>query len=134
MKKDLDYIAKLERAIAQKYGKEAVQNPKGNWDEEKEKEYLEQLKKLYEREIKKSHHSEKIEVEGFLVPRKLINKDTKRNCPVCEEYSFSRNDDVYMSKFECCFNCYIEYVEDREERWASGWRPNLGDNKCQKKT
>ena len=134
MKKDLDYIVKLERAIAQKYGKEAIQNPKGNWDEEKEKEYLQQLKKLYDKEIKKDHHSEKIKVEGFLVPRKLINKDTKRNCPVCEEYSFSRNDDVYMSKFECCCKCYIEYIEDREERWANGWRPNLGDNKCHKKT
>ena len=30
----------------------------------------------------------------------------------------------YMTKYECCFNCYIQYIEDREERWKSGWRPN----------
>ena len=29
-----------------------------------------------------------------------------------------------MSKFECCFKCYIDYVEGREDRWKSGWRPN----------
>jgi len=42
-KKDLNTIAELERAIAQKYGKEAVQHPRSNWDDEKEKEYLEEL-------------------------------------------------------------------------------------------
>ena len=38
--KDLDYIAKVEQAIAQKYGDEAIQNPKAEWDENKEKVYL----------------------------------------------------------------------------------------------
>ena len=31
--KDWDYIAKVEKAIAKKYGKETVQNPKASWDE-----------------------------------------------------------------------------------------------------
>ena len=44
--KDSDYIAKLEKAIAEKYGTETIQNPKGNWDKEKEEEYIQQLKKL----------------------------------------------------------------------------------------
>ena len=44
MKKDLNQIAAIEKAIKQKYGEEAIQNPKANWDETKEKEYLEQLK------------------------------------------------------------------------------------------
>ena len=38
--KDWDYIAKVEKAISKKYGKETVQNPKASWDEEKEKEYI----------------------------------------------------------------------------------------------
>ena len=42
--KDLNYIAGLEKAIKQKYGEEAVQNPSSNWTPEKEKEYLQQLK------------------------------------------------------------------------------------------
>ena len=33
------------------------------------------------------------------------------------------SDDLYMNKFDCCFNCYIQYVEGREARWHSGWRP-----------
>jgi len=47
---DPNYVAKIEQAIAKKYGKETIQNPRGNWDEEKEKEYEEQLKKLAEKE------------------------------------------------------------------------------------
>ena len=39
-KQDYDKIAAVEQAIAEKYGTETVQNPRGNWDETKEKEYL----------------------------------------------------------------------------------------------
>ena len=70
MPKDLDYIARLEKAISRKYGGEAILNPMANWSEEREREYLEQLKTL---------------------------------------------------------DCYIQYVEDREERWLQGWRPDIGD-------
>ena len=34
--KDPDYIAKLEKAIAEKYGKETITHPKADWDDEKE--------------------------------------------------------------------------------------------------
>ena len=44
-------IAKIEKAIAKRWGSEAIQNPKGNWDEKKEKQYLEQLKKLTKRKF-----------------------------------------------------------------------------------
>ena len=39
-KKDLNYIAKVEKAIAKKYGNIAIQNPASFWDEEKEKKYI----------------------------------------------------------------------------------------------
>jgi len=32
-----------------------------------------------------------------------------------------------MKKFDCCYECYIQFVDGREERWKSGWRPQLGD-------
>ena len=44
--KDLNRIARLEQAIAKKYGQEAIQNPRRDWNDEKEEEYQEQLKKL----------------------------------------------------------------------------------------
>ena len=125
--KDPHYVVKLEKAIAEKYGKEAIQNPKSGWTPEKEKEYIEQVKKIQEKRNQKQEASEKVETNGFLINKKLLNREQKRNCPVCESYSLEMKDDVYMTKFDCCFKCYIQYVEDREERWNTGWRPNTGD-------
>ena len=51
-------------------------------------------------------------------------EQSTRSCPVCNTYSFKSNDDVYMTKFECCFKCYTQWVEGREDRWKNGWRPN----------
>ena len=122
-KKDQDYIASVEKAIAQKYGTDTIQNPKSNWTDEKEREYLSQLKKFSENERRQQDQEEKVETNGYFISKKLLNKETNRTCPVCDTYSFNLKDDVYMSKFECCFKCYIQWVEDREERWATGWRP-----------
>ena len=123
-KKDPHYIVKIEKAIAEKYGLEAIQNPKANWNEEKEKEYLDQLKKAAKKENKIKDKTAIVKEDGFLINKKLINKKSNRRCPVCSAYSFSKQDDLYMNKFECCIKCYIQYVEDREERWKKGWRPN----------
>ena len=122
-KKDQNYIASIEKAIAQKYGMDTIQNPKSNWTDEKEQEYLSQLKKFSENEKHQQDQEEKVETNGYFISKKLLNKETNRTCPVCGTYSFNLKDDVYMSKFECCFKCYIQWVEDREERWAAGWRP-----------
>ena len=122
-KKDQNYIANVEKAIAQKYGTDAIQNPKSNWTDEKEREYLSQLKKFSENERRQQDQEEKVETNGYFISKKLLNKETNRTCPVCDTYSFDLKDDVYMSKFECCRKCYIQWVEDREERWATGWRP-----------
>ena len=120
-KTDPDYIAKLEKAIADKYGKETIAHPKADWDEEKEMEYLNELKMNYRR---LNEEQEKEEVNGVLISKELLNKKTNRSCPTCNSYSFKSRDDLYMTKFGCCFNCYIQFVEGREERWATGWRPN----------
>ena len=40
MKKDLNYIAKLEQAIAKKYGEETIQNPRSTWTKKKNKVIL----------------------------------------------------------------------------------------------
>ena len=128
MKKDLNDIAAIEKAIRQKYGDDTIQNPKATWDEEKEQQYLDQLKEQYKRELKKRDKTEKTEIDGFFVPKQLLNRDRNRICPVCEVYSFEIKDDLYMHKFECCLKCYTQWVEDREERWKTGWRPNLKDD------
>ena len=121
---DPNYIAKLEQAIAKKYGQETIQNPRGNWDEEKEKDYEDQIKKLSEKEQAIEEQDEMVEVDGVLLSKKLFTREsTKRTCPVCTEYSFKIRDDVFMNKFDCCYKCYIQWVEGREDRWKTGWRP-----------
>ena len=154
MSKDWDHIAKIEKAINQKYGKEAIINPNSNWSEDKEKEYLEQLKELEgdleeaqrreeeQRGIQQSleqlkemsqkqtsldEQQEKVEADGFLINKKLLTRETTiLNCPVCTKRLKTVKDDIYNNKFECCHKCYINYVEGREERWLEGWRP--GEN------
>ena len=127
--KDPHYVAKIEKAISDKYGVETIQNPKSNWGPEKEKEYLEQIEKLAHKEFETEGKVEKVLKDGILISRKLINKKSNRQCPICKTYSFSKQDDLYMNKFECCIKCYIQYVEDREERWKKGWRPSNEINK-----
>lgn len=119
--KDLNEIAKIEKAIKEKYGEEAIQNPKRYWDQEKERKYLEDLKSFHERP-RRTKETE--ETEDFKIKSRKSAHEVSRNCPVCDDYSFSGQDDLYMTKFECCFNCYIQHIEGREERWKSGWRPN----------
>ncbi len=126
MKKDPNKIVKIEQAIAKKYGEETIQNPKAEWTDEKEREYLAQLKDLYRE--RNELESEEQEINGVFINKKLLNKESSRSCPVCNTYSFKSNDDVYMSKFDCCEKCYIQWVEDREERWKKGWRPKNENN------
>ena len=126
--KDLNYIAGLEKAIKKKYGPEAIENPRKYWNDENEKAYQDQIKKLAEKELAFEEKDDKVEQDGFLISKKLLNKDTtRRTCPVCKTYSFKIKDDVFMNKFECCEKCYVQWVENREERWLSGWRPKKQD-------
>jgi len=121
----LNDIARYEKAIAKKYGPEAIENPRKHWNDEKEKSYQDQIKKLAEKERSLEEKDDKVEQDGFLISKKLLNRDTiRRTCPVCKSYSFKIKDDVFMSKFECCYKCYMQWVENREDRWLSGWRPN----------
>lgn len=45
-------------------------------------------------------------------------------CPVCEGLMKGQSTQTFY-KYQCCVNCFIEFVEGREERWKSGWRPTV---------
>tara|TARA_A100001015_G_scaffold309802_1_gene409921 strand:- start:1016 stop:1402 length:387 start_codon:yes stop_codon:yes gene_type:complete len=121
--KNPDKIAAVEKAIGKKYGKETIQNPNAGWDDNKEKEYLESSKKFQSKVSKYHEDNDLVEVDGFLMPKRLLNSESNRTCPTCSTYSFNKADDFYMHKFSCCQACYIKWVEGREERWQAGWRP-----------
>ena len=118
-----EYIVKLEKAIAQKYGQEAINNPRRFWDEDKEKEYITQSQDAQKKFAKLVETQDKVEQDGFLINKKLLNKDTNRVCSVCDKYSFDVRDNLFINKFECCRSCYVKWIENREERWLGGWRP-----------
>jgi hypothetical protein len=117
-KRDSSWVVKVERAISEKYGDIAIQNPRSFWNEEKEAEYLDQIKQRYKKDNKQRERSEKINKDGFFVSKKLLTRDEDRVCPACFEYSFDLKDDLYMSKYDCCYRCYVHFVEGREDRWA----------------
>jgi hypothetical protein len=121
-KKDLNELAALEQMFAKDYGKESIRNFRSDWDKNKEKEYLRQLKSLNQKGAGKD--SEKINIDGIQVSKRALNKKIERSCPVCKTYSFSGKDDLYMNRFECCFECYVEFVDGREDRWREGWQPD----------
>tara|TARA_R110000824_G_scaffold83385_1_gene208840 strand:- start:8080 stop:8469 length:390 start_codon:yes stop_codon:yes gene_type:complete len=122
--KDLQYTVKLEKVIKDKYGEVAIKNPADLWSPEKETEYLQQLVELREKENKNRLQEKPEESNGFLINKKLFMKNIERTCPVCRKYT-GLDDQLYMTKYACCSRCHILYVEDREERWQNGWRPNI---------
>jgi hypothetical protein len=122
--KELDRLAAVEKAISQKYGKETIQNPRSEWNEEKEKEYIEQMKDFYKAKSLKEKWQDKINVNGIKATKKLLNRESLRTCPVCGNFPKKTMDDVCLLKFDCCNKCYVQYVEGREDRWKKGWRPN----------
>jgi len=124
--KQLNQIAAIEQAIAEKYGAETVANPHADWDEEKEKNYLNQMKEFYQKTLKNREWQEKVDVNGIKISKKLLNRESVKCCSVCGSFPKKSLDDVCLVKFDCCNNCYIQYVENREERWQKGWRPNNG--------
>ena len=115
--KDLNHIVKVEKAIAKKYGEEAIQNPRANWDDDKEADYLEQIKILHKKETRHRIKDEKVQKDGFLVSKKLLSKREDRTCPACFKYSFKPIDDLYMNKYDCCHVCYMSFVRGYEDRW-----------------
>jgi hypothetical protein len=122
-KKDINYIAATEKAIAEKYGKDTVQDFRSNWDPIKENDYIKDLSARAKKKTKLKNNDEQIVINGVKIKRRSVGKKLERICPVCKTYSFSGQDDLYMNRFECCHECYIDFVAHEEQRWLGGWRP-----------
>ena len=107
MSKDINYLQALEKAVREKYGDIATMNPKHFWDENKEKEYIKEAKNAVKNEYISQDSKEKIEINGIMVSKKLLTKSVDRTCKHCKHYSFKKEDDVYLNKFQCCYKCYV---------------------------
>ncbi len=113
MPRDINFIQGLEKAVREKYGNEATINPKQFWDDEKEKEYIQSVKEAQKKEYLNSKTQEKIEVDGILIPKNLLNKNENNTCKLCKKYSFNKKDDLYLNKFKTCYKCYVCNIEDK---------------------
>tara|TARA_Y100000310_G_scaffold188579_1_gene188545 strand:+ start:1273 stop:1533 length:261 start_codon:yes stop_codon:yes gene_type:complete len=82
MEKDWDHIAKVEKAIRQKYGKDAIVNPNSEWSDIKEKEYIEQLKEMSSRHRSIEEQQEKVEVALMLISFDATGAGAYRWAPV----------------------------------------------------
>ncbi len=122
-KKDPNYLAAVEKAITEKYGKDTVQDFRNQWQEDKEKDYLKQLKRLTKKNDNLSSTKEEFSVGDIKITKRRSKQKQDRTCPVCKTYSFSRRDDLYMNRFKCCHDCYLDFVIGREEAWKNGERP-----------
>ena len=43
-------------------------------------------------------------------------------CPMCKYLMKGKSTNTWYD-WQCCMDCFIEFIESREERWKSGWRP-----------
>ncbi len=113
MTQDIRYIQALEKAIKEKYGDLATMNPKHFWDEKKEKEYIEETKKVIKKEYESQDSKERVEIEGIMVSKNILSNKEDRTCKLCQKYSFDKRDDVYIKKFKACYKCYLCKLEDK---------------------
>lgn len=47
-------------------------------------------------------------------------------CPYCKQMMKGKSTQTFY-RYGCCVHCSIEFIEDREDRWRSGWRPSEAD-------
>tara|TARA_R110000824_G_scaffold93214_2_gene225601 strand:+ start:1687 stop:2097 length:411 start_codon:yes stop_codon:yes gene_type:complete len=123
LSKDYNRIAALERAIAEKYGKSTVQDFRSGWEEEKEREYLEQVRRRNDKKQSPKSSREKLKAGDVVINKRNRNFNRSRSCPVCKTYSFYMKDDLYMVRYKCCYRCYVDFAEHDEESWKEGKRP-----------
>ncbi len=124
MKKDNEYMAHIEKAIAEQYGKESVQDFRSRWEDTKEEEYLEQVKQRRLARDQRKGVEDDFYLKDIRIRKhkKIISED--RVCPICKTYSFSTRDDLYMNRFSSCYLCYEDFVVGMEPQWKNGWRPS----------
>jgi len=113
MKRDWNDIAALEQLMEKKFGKESTIDPRSNWNPIKEKEYIQQTKDNYKREIEQEQQEQKL-FDGFSLKGKLFSSGLNYFCTKCEKHSTNPDDDVYLNKYKCCYICYIKHYEGKK--------------------
>ena len=104
--KDYNQIAKIEKAIADKYGTETIINPKSLWNEDKEKEYLEQVKELNKKQTILEEKQHKVDFEG------VFDYQSAMNLVRAADESFMRMDGKVRLRFNNSPQEFLEFFAD----------------------
>jgi len=85
-------------------------------------------KKIFELSKKKIEKNTEVVDEDTYIVSKLVRKENFINkCEICNSGIMNINDDVMFIKYNCCYKCYIRYIEGREDKY------NIEEiKKCQK--
>ncbi len=104
-------LAALENAIASQYGQKATQNPKTDWNEEKEVQFQKDRKEISSRvQKKKSIKDIKLD-ETTIVSANLMKRESLDTCTKCGAYSHNTRDGYYLYKYHICWSCYLRQLE-----------------------
>ncbi len=110
----------IEEIFIQKYGPTSLVDVGAFWNSQKDKVLREYLK--FEQKFFLNKELQYFKIGQVYFSNNFLNKRTKKCC-VCGRYNYKALDLKFFSLFETCYNCYVVYIEGREERWKKGWRP-----------
>jgi hypothetical protein len=51
-------------------------------------------------------------------------------CPICGGLMRGNSSTRTWYDWGCCIGCFIQFIEGREPRWKSGWRPSQEEVKA----
>jgi len=105
LKHDSRYVANLENKVKEKYGDLATSTFKPDWTQKEKEEFRQQFIKFHEK----------------ITRNQKTNKQYTINntCPICDSFSFFKIDDLYLTKFSCCYRCYLSYLEGKEKEYLN---------------
>ena len=112
-------LKKIEAAIIERHGEDAVQDPADFWTTEQEERYKEQYKRRKNEEDREERCKQ---AENVYIAKKLITQESKadilfRKCKKCNnESKRDIDDDTCFTKYDCCYKCYIRNIEPIEQR------------------
>lgn len=70
------------------------------------------------------------ECSGFsIIKPENGNKPIPLFCPICANVMRNLQDAEYYRKWEACYECGTVYAEPNRNKWLSGWRPDLLDDR-----
>lgn len=98
--------------IEKKFGSITTQEPLKNWNDNKERDFQNQIKQKQKEKYLRDKERQKIEKDGILIPKDHVEhpKSELSSCSSCQmKYSVSFKDQVYIKKFGICYKCYIKH-------------------------